>query len=426
AFLAQQGPQGETPATSEANESDYSAGAPPEMFYQPPAPAEAKKAPAPKTASPPPPEEVTYDEPESLAAAEQMALITSEYSADPYGPGRAQIYMTITIEQTFLLKVEFNDFPARPRVVLPPSVTSVLGDPYKTLKVLADWREDNPNDVVEIIREIERRLYSLKDAETQAKEILGEYRAEKIDDSIAHLHVHVMTFGFKEFFLDIDLTPFPQVPEIKYSPELADLIQVEPEDLDAVKSWKSKSSQAVDIIREISWLVDKNSRLKFELELIENGIKNVSYDPATNVLEIKMAGEMKTKDVNFDFKVSIPPAYPTEPPKVELVTELDEDQEDVKKGINKSMKDYFAQWNTFSFLIDLFNAISKAIFNVSVLTCVLCHKIECPACNVKIAAPEGEETCQARCPHCERDYHKHCWEQTIQAFGKCGFCLRVP
>jgi len=36
----------------------------------------------------------------------------------------------------------------------------------------------------------------------------------------------------------------------------------------------------------------------------------------------------------------------------------------------------------------------------------------------------GDDSCHSECPHCNRAYHRHCWEQTIQSFGKCGFCLR--
>jgi len=159
--------------------------------------------------------------------------------------------------------------------------------------------------------------------------------------------------------------------------------------------------------------------------LLEAGLKDVIYNAEAQEILIKMKGEMKTKDLTFEFKASFPPDYPSSAPKVELLSKLEE-QETVKEGIEKSIKEFFTSWSNFSFLIDLFNTISRTIFNVSTLTCILCHKIECPVCQQKIAAPEGEESCHARCPHCERDYHDHCWQQTISSFGKCGFCLRAP
>lgn len=441
-------PDGEAPVTPEAGgtpekweESPSSGEVPPsdetpqETFYEPPAeeggappadeaPEVDSKSEVPEKSVPEEPP-IVYNEEETPVAAEQMALILQENSADPYGPGRAQIYMSITVEQTFILKIEFNKYPARPDVIIPPSIKAYLGDLYQSIKVLREWSEKKPPNVVEVIREIEKKLYSLKDIEAQAKGIMGEYKVEKIGGAMSNLHVHLLTFGFKEYTLDVDMSPYPNAPEITFSQELATLVKVTPQDLDKFKNWKSKESEVVDVIREVSWLVDKNSRLKFEVELLEAGLKDVTFNAETQEIHIKMKGEMKTKDVTFDFKATIPPDYPTSAPKVELVSKLEE-MDTVKDGIDKSLKQFFSSWTNFSFLIDLFNSISKTIFNVSTLTCILCHKLECPSCQQKIAAPEGEESCHARCPHCERDYHDHCWQQTIASFGKCGFCLRAP
>jgi len=55
--------------------------------------------------------------------------------------------------------------------------------------------------------------------------------------------------------------------------------------------------------------------------------------------------------------------------------------------------------------------------------CVICHTETCATCNHGIT---GEDSCYEECPYCERSYHKHCWNKTMQAFGKCGFCLETP
>ena len=55
--------------------------------------------------------------------------------------------------------------------------------------------------------------------------------------------------------------------------------------------------------------------------------------------------------------------------------------------------------------------------------CVICHSEMCPSCNHEIT---GDDACYEECPYCERSYHKHCWEKTMQGFGKCGFCLETP
>ena len=118
--------------------------------------------------------------------------------------------------------------------------------------------------------------------------------------------------------------------------------------------------------------------------------------------------------------------YPMKIPEIKVLNEFElETHEKIKTDLQASFSDFFNEWTPFSYLIDLFNLISKKIFEVSVLSCVICHKIECPTCQIKIAGPE-KESCHVDCPHCERSYHKHCWEQTIKSFGKCGFCLKVP
>ena len=57
------------------------------------------------------------------------------------------------------------------------------------------------------------------------------------------------------------------------------------------------------------------------------------------------------------------------------------------------------------------------------ITCIICHSKKCPVCEKDIS---GDEACYEECPYCERSYHKHCWEKTMQVFGKCGQCLERP
>jgi len=57
------------------------------------------------------------------------------------------------------------------------------------------------------------------------------------------------------------------------------------------------------------------------------------------------------------------------------------------------------------------------------IQCVICHTDTCSTCGHSIT---GEDACYEECPYCERSYHKHCWNKTMQTFGKCGFCLETP
>ncbi|NMC08658.1 MAG: hypothetical protein GYA24_25840 [Candidatus Lokiarchaeota archaeon] len=135
---------------------------------------------------------------------------------------------------------------------------------------------------------------------------------------------------------------------------------------------------------------------------------------------------MKTQEVTFDFKAKLPENYPMSPPTIELLSELAE--ESMEEKMKASLKTLLTNWNpNASYLIDAFNALSKAIFEVSVISCIICHKIPCVTCGNVLDSPDPNvETCKAECPYCNRVYHKHCWDQTIASFGKCGFCLRPP
>ena len=55
--------------------------------------------------------------------------------------------------------------------------------------------------------------------------------------------------------------------------------------------------------------------------------------------------------------------------------------------------------------------------------CVICHSEKCPKCGLGI---NGNDSCHEECPYCESQYHKHCWDITIEKFGKCGHCLEEP
>ncbi|MHA1872155.1 MAG: hypothetical protein ACTSXF_14510, partial [Promethearchaeota archaeon] len=367
-------------------------------------------------------------EPPDLTLSTEAALLQQEYAMDYVDSSisKVEIYLTITIEQTFIIIIDFSNYPKRPIIELPEGVKSILGDVNTSLDTLKKWKESNPPHIVDIVRELERKLWFLSDLETEAKMITGEYKTEMINGILSKLRITLLTYGFKEYTVDVDFTKFPSPPNIKYSKELEELIKVPVETLKAYRNWKRKESHVVDIIREISWLVDKNSRINFELALLRGGsIKEVEYNQDENSLHAKIAGQMKTKDLSFEFLVKLPEDYPMSAPKIELLTDL-EAQEDIKTKLTNQINTFVSSWNPFNYLMDLFNEISKAIFAVSVVSCVICHKIECPTCGKPISAPNPEDQCQVMCPSCERLYHKHCWDQTIRSFGKCGFCLRPP
>ncbi|MBY8982571.1 MAG: hypothetical protein KGD57_06465, partial [Candidatus Lokiarchaeota archaeon] len=162
------------------------------------------------------------------------------------------------------------------------------------------------------------------------------------------------------------------------------------------------------------------------IDLLGEHYNNINYDPLSNTINVDMKGKMKSEDLTFEFKIELPKDYPMRIPKITVLNEFElETHEKIKNDLNTSFKDFYDDWTPNHYLVDLFNLILKKIFEVSVVACVICHKIDCPACKVRIAGAD-EGSCHIECPYCERPYHKHCWDQTIKSFGKCGFCLKTP
>ncbi|MHA1684144.1 MAG: hypothetical protein ACTSUE_24605 [Promethearchaeota archaeon] len=371
---------------------------------------------------------LTGDPMRDARIAEEHDLLTREYSFDYIDNiANVKVYLTISIDSTFIIGINFIDFPNKPKITFPDKLLSIIPDPGSTLISLRDWTPQHPPNVVEIIRELEMKLWSYNDIELKIKKIFGEFEAVYLPNSMTGVRVTILTYGFKEFHVTIDLKHYPDKPIVEYGKDLANLLTVPPGDLKVMQNWEqSTEKEAVAILREINWLIDKRSRLDFELDLLQGSLKDVRYDPMAHVIIVKMKGTMKTEEQSFEFKATLPDNYPMNPPTIELISELAEEK--MEEKIDKSLKGLLAKWiPQSSYLVDAFNAVSKAIFEVSVITCIICHQFECPSCGVKMDSPDlSEPTCKAQCVYCERSYHKHCWDQTIATFGKCGFCLRPP
>ncbi len=362
----------------------------------------------------------------SVALNTEIGLIQQEYAYDQKSQqkGDLNVYLTITLTKTFLIQINFNDYPEKPSVNVPEEAHNLIGDVYQTLDILRNWNTKKPPHVVDILRELENKLYFIKDIEQESKKILGEYKCDLDSDDVTKLQVHLVTYGFKEYLLDVNLESYPKPPIIDLSSQLQQIIMTPLTELKSYKNWVEGESEPVEVIRELAWLVDKNSRINFEIELLKEHYKKIEYDASESILRVDMKGKMKTQDLTFEFQINLPIEYPMKVPSIKILNEFElEAHEKIKNDLQASFKSFFEDWSPFSYLVDLFNSISKKIFEVSVLSCVICHKIECPSCSRKIA---GENNCHAECPHCEKHYHLHCWQQTIKSFGKCGFCLKIP
>ncbi len=372
-------------------------------------------------------ESIEEPQPIGVEISTELGLIQQYYAYDQKGqnPADITIYMTLTITKTFIIDINFMEYPQKPIISLPEQLINILGNPYESINMLKKWNVKKPVHIIDILHEIENNLQIITHIENEAKKILNEYKCEEIEGEITKLKVHLVTYGFKEYVLELDLTAYPKPPEVILSSELQNIIHTPINSLNSYKNWKENESEPVEIIREIAWLVDKNSRINFEIELLNEHYKDLKYENTTQTLKLNMKGKMKTQDITFEFQINLPKDYPMKMPNIKVLNEFEIDtHEKIKSDLQSSFKDFFEEWTPYSYLIDLFNLISEKIFEVSVVACVICHKIECPTCGIRIAG--RRESCHVECPHCERAYHKHCWEQTIKSFGKCGFCLKPP
>ena len=364
----------------------------------------------------------------SVALNTEIGLIQQEYAYDQksHQKGDLVVYLTITVTKTFIININFTKYPGRPSLQVTEEIHSLVGDVYQTLEVLRTWNPKKPPHIVDVLHELENKLFFIKDIEQESKKILGEYQCDLDSDNVSKLKVHLVTYGFKDYSLEVNLESYPKPPIINLSSQLEQLIDTQLTELDSYNNWIEGESEPVGIIRELAWLVDKNSRINFEIELLKEHYKKIEYNSEQSTLNMDMKGKMKSQDLTFKFQIELPRDYPMKVPTIKITNEFElETHEKIKTDLQSSFKNFFDDWSPFSYLIDLFNTISKNIFEVSVVSCVICHKIGCPTCSLKIAGPE-QETCHVDCPYCERSYHKHCWEQTIKSFGKCGFCLKTP
>ncbi len=244
----------------------------------------------------------------SVALNTEIGIIQQEYAYDQKSQqkGDLNVYLTITLTKTFIIHINFNDYPEKPLIDVPEEAHNLVGDVYQTLDVLRNWNAKKPPHIVDIFHELEKKLYFIKDIEQELKKILGEYKCDLDPDDVTKLQVHLVTYGFKEYLLDVNLKSYPKPPIIDLSSQLQQIILTPLTELKSYKNWVEGESEPVEVIRELAWLVDKSSRINFEIELLKEHYKKIEYDSSTSTLRLNMKGKMKTQDLTFEFQIDLP------------------------------------------------------------------------------------------------------------------------
>ncbi|MHA1271162.1 MAG: hypothetical protein ACTSPY_15315 [Candidatus Helarchaeota archaeon] len=336
---------------------------------------------------------------------------------------RLKIYLDVSLTDHYIIGIDFSAYPGqRPLLTVQESVKKLIGDPNDALNTLKNWDPHNPPPVLNVIRELETILYEISLYKSQADIIAHEFKIEPAGDSRNHYIITLITYGWKEYKIEIYLASQFNPPVIKFSPELQQ-ITGPPENFDKIKNWIPEY-QVNDILRDIQWKIDQYERMNFEVDLLYGSLQNVKYDPNQRKVYANLKGVMNTNDMIFSFCVEIPNDYPMTRPVFSLTSEIQDDK--IAETLSSTTEASLAVWDPFHYLIDVFNAISKSIFSASVLSCIICHKIECPTCGISLSTQDGSPACYYKCPYCGKPYHQHCWEQNIRAINKCAFCLRTP
>jgi ubiquitin-protein ligase len=370
--------------------------------------------------------EISPEERDNLLADEAQQLM-NEFQVEIVDDAisRMRIYLSITLEKHYVMGIDFSNYPfSPPLITVQEEVQRVIGDPH-SFELVKNWNPDKPPHIIEIIRLIESKLYDANKYWEQERLIGGEFNISKVPNEPNKLRIQIMTYGWKEYPFSLVFRDPPNPPGFEFPPEVEQLVG----SLDNIimyKLWDPTKYSINDLLREINWKIDKHSRLDFEKDLLDGALKNVTYDPATRKFTAEIKGTLKTSEMVFQFSVEIPEDYPAKPPNIALLSKVDDDT--LAKQMQEAVGDMIQNWSPFNYLIDLFNSITKTIFKASVMVCIVCHSLECPTCKNPISAVEGEgeESCTAQCPHCQKPYHAHCWQRNIESIGKCAYCLRAP
>lgn len=370
--------------------------------------------------------ELPSEDRDALLALEAQNLM-NEYQTEIVDGSisRMRIYLSITIDKHFVLGVDFTNYPLTPPLItMQQEVKSIVGA-TEELDTLKNWDQNHPHHVTEIVREIEGKLYEANKYWEQERIISGEFDTTKIAGAPNKFRIRIMTYGLREFPFTIVLRDPPNPPEFEFPPEVQQFVGPLNQ-IPLYKDWDPSTNPIIELLREINWRIDKQSRIGFEMELLENSLKNVTYDTGTRKITAEVKGALKTSDIVFKFEVQIPEDYPASRPSIQLLTQIDDDK--LAQQMQEAVGNMLELWSPFNFLIDLFNSISKSIFKASVMVCIVCHSLECPTCKLPIHAADEEATdsCNAQCPHCQKPYHAHCWQKNIESIGKCAYCLRPP
>jgi len=81
----------------------------------------------------------------------------------------AKVYLSITVDAHFVIGIDYEDYPQRPKLEIPPSILELNnnneGEFYEKIPSYINWDPDNPKRIFELMTEIETVLVNMYSAD---------------------------------------------------------------------------------------------------------------------------------------------------------------------------------------------------------------------------------------------------------------------
>ncbi len=347
-------------------------------------------------------------------------LVLREYSADydEKKPAEITVYLSITPQIHYQIQVNFEKYPEKPQMSVPPNLLEELGDPQRFLPTLREWDNSNPPHIVDIVRELEVILQRVIYPNDEMEEVMMEFNSDMVGPY--RLHVLLISSKMKTYEFDI-LQKKPNPPTLLFSPALEKVIKID--EISSIKQWPRLS--LIDICREISRKIDHRTRIMDELKHLE---KSKAYQKIikkfnANILIFEVRVEIETGEYCV-IEVTLTEEFPIAPPNLELRTIHPEDK---RAAFNKFLLSQYNQWQHVNTVTKILDDIKNYLKQESKNICQLCHQYQCPTCKkpikqTKIHGISGELDCIHRCSSCNANFHKCCWAAQVKHARKCPSC----
>ncbi len=117
----------------------------------------------------------------------------------------AKIYLSITLEDHFIVGINFNKYPERPVIDIPTKVLELFNKDllkfYASLPVYLNWDRENPSRIYELATEIETVLINVHSADVntilQKSVELIDKKKEKLDNLIKSVKISSKNKDYK-------------------------------------------------------------------------------------------------------------------------------------------------------------------------------------------------------------------------------------